>query len=121
MSDAPNNFRREVALALNGATYQCRPTLDKMARIEGRLGAAMPLMQRIAQGNVTQAELSLIVGVMLRDVRGAPKADRIADLVYAAGVVALVNATVAFLDAGLAPMDLALPAPDDEADPHPGN
>jgi hypothetical protein len=93
----PNKFRKETELVLNGHTYACRPTLDKIARIEGRYGAALPLVRRIGEGNVTQGELAVIVSVMLRGVHNAPRDTDIGELIFEQGVIPVSSNVVDFI------------------------
>lgn len=117
---SPNNFRKETELVLNGHTYECRPTLDKIARIESRFGPALPLLRRIGEGNATQQELTTIVQVMLRGVRNAPRDADIAELIFEHGVVSVAGNVVEFL-AGAITSDTSKEPATIEGQAEPGN
>jgi hypothetical protein len=114
---AANKFRKESDLILNGHTYSVRPNLDKIARIETRFGAAPVLLRRCAEGNVTQAELSQIVGIMLRGQPSAPRDSDIPALVFEQGTMAVSTNVVEFLVNAVTTTDMERqPTPEDEAD-----
>jgi hypothetical protein len=98
---APNRFRKETELVLNGHTYACRPTLDKLARIESRFGAALPLLRRIGEGNVMQAELATIVQIMMRGLSNAPRDADVGPLIFEQGVISVSSNIVDFLASGI--------------------
>jgi hypothetical protein len=97
----PNKFRKEAELVLNGHTYECRPTMDKIARIESRFGAALPLLRRIGEGNATQAEIVAIVQIMVRGLSNAPKDPDVGPLVFEQGVISVSGNIVDFLVNGI--------------------
>jgi hypothetical protein len=97
----PNKFRRETDLVLNGHTYSCRPTMDKLARIESRFGAALPLLRRVGDGGATQAELTAIVQIMLRGVHNAPRDADVAPLIFDQGAITVAGNIVDFIASGI--------------------
>jgi hypothetical protein len=97
----PNKFRKETELKLNGHTYACRPSLDKMGRIESRFGPALPLLRRVGAGEATQLELAQIVAVMLRGVPHAPREADIPELIFEEGSAGIGGSIVNFLVNGV--------------------
>jgi hypothetical protein len=97
MAVPANKFRKETVLTLNGHSYACRPTLDKIARIESRYGPALQLARRVAESNATQVELTNIVQVMLMGAHNKPRDQDVAELVFEQGVNPISSSVVEFL------------------------
>jgi hypothetical protein len=111
---AVNKFRKEAELILNGHSYSVRPTFDKMARIESTFGPAVVLMRRVGDGNVTQAELTRIVQIMLRGVANAPREADLPPLIFDQGTMSVAGNIVTFLVNGITTSDAVPPSEDEE-------
>jgi hypothetical protein len=108
----PNKHRKESELVLNGHSYTVRPTMDKLARIEGRFGAALVLLRRLQNGEVTQAELAALTAIMVRGLPNAPREADLPQLIFDEGSPNVSGNVLTFVLNGMS-SDVGQPASDE--------
>jgi hypothetical protein len=64
MSHAANPLRGESALIVAGASYVLRPSFEHLVLAEAELGSLFALVERAAQGALTLAEMTALLGLV---------------------------------------------------------
>lgn len=95
------NIRQEVEFPWGDATVRSRPTLARVAEIEGKFGPAMPLLARLGRQELSLSrELLPLLWIMLRGLDGVPKAEKqFAEDAFERGAVGFTAAMIEWLSA----------------------
>ena len=105
--------RRETEIPLDGNTYLVKPTLEKAMLIEDRFGAIPAIIQRFGQGTIGVREITEMMGIILRGVRGAPDQKKIRETVFNEGITKHIGPVVEFLSNAIRTDEPAEPQPED--------
>lgn len=92
-----NKFRKEVEITLDGTTLACRPTMAKIAEIEGRFGPALSLLRKLSAGEIGITDICALVQIMAKGAPGAPAPKDIPELVFQSGAYSFAGPVADFI------------------------
>lgn len=95
------SIRQEVEFPWADGKVRSRPTLARMAEIEGKFGPAMPLLSRLGRQELSLTrEFLPLLWIMLRGLDSVPKAEKqFAEEAFELGAVGFTAAMIEWLSA----------------------